>query len=176
MKLKVYIGTSLDGFIARKDGDFDWLAQYANDEAIHAYKEFMSEIDAIVIGRGTFEKVMSFSSWPYEKKVFVLSNSIKQIPEAVRGKATLLSMKPKELLTYLSANGFSSIYVDGGKVIQDFLKEDLIDELTIAKAPILIGIGISLFGELGIDLQFKHLRTIVQSNGLVRSYYERIRK
>ncbi len=175
MRTKVYIGTSLDGFIARKDGDINWLTQFANDEAINAYEEFMSEIDAIVIGKGTFEKVMTFSSWPYEKKVFVLSNSIKQIPEVLSKKVTLLSMKPKELLIYLSSKGFSSIYVDGGKVIQDFLKEDLIDELTIAMTPILIGSGIPLFGHLYIDLQFKHLRTKVQSNGLVRNYYERKR-
>ena len=127
MRTTVYIGTSLDGFIARKDGDIDWLTQFANDEAMHAYEEFMSRIDAIVIGRGTFEKVLTFPSWPYEKKAFVLSTSIKQVPDILREKITVLSMKPKELLNYLSNNGFSCIYVDGGKVIQEFLKEDLID-------------------------------------------------
>jgi len=121
MKTLVYIGTSLDGFIARKDGDIDWLTQFADNEAIDAYKEFMNRIDAIVIGRGTFEKVLTFSSWPYEKKVFVLSNSIKQLPQTLRDKVILLSMKPEELLSYLSGMGFSSMYVDGGKVIQDFL-------------------------------------------------------
>ena len=176
MKTTVYIGTSLDGFIARKDGDIDWLTRFANDEAIHAYEEFMSGIDAIVIGRGTFEKVLTFSSWPYEKKAFVLSTSIKQAPDILRGKITVLSMKPKELLNYLSSNGFSSIYVDGGKVIQDFLKEDLIDKLIISKVPVLIGSGIPLFDYLDADLQFKHIQTQVSSNGLVRSYYERQRE
>jgi dihydrofolate reductase len=85
-------------------------------------------------------------------------------------------MEPKELLSYLSGMGFSSIYVDGGKVIQGFLKEDLIDDLIISKVPLLIGNGIPLFGFLDADLQFKHIRTEVQSNGLVRSYYERDRK
>src|SRR4030095_7413538 len=103
MKTTVYIGTSLDGFIARKDGDIDWLTQFADNEAIHAYEEFMKRIDAIVIGRGTFEKVLTFPSWPYEKKVFVLSNSIKQLPHTLRDKVTLLSMKPEELLSYLSS-------------------------------------------------------------------------
>src|SRR6476660_6118400 len=116
MKTSVYIGTSLDGFIARKDGDLGWLTQYANDDAIHAYEEFMNGIDAIVIGRGTFEKILTFPSWPYEKKTFVLSTSLKQLPDAVKDKATLLSMKPKELLSYLSEMGFSNVYVDGGKV------------------------------------------------------------
>ena len=175
MKTSVYIGTSLDGFIAKTDGNIDWLTQYANDDAIHAYEEFMNGIDAIVIGRGTFEKVLTFSSWPYDKKVFVLSNSIKQLPDILRDKVTLLSMKPEELLGYLSGMGFSSIYVDGGRVIQDFLIKDMIDELIIAKAPVLIGSGIPLFNYIDTDLPFKHIRTVVQSNGLVRSYYERER-
>jgi dihydrofolate reductase len=176
MKTIVYIGTSLDGFIARTDGDFDWLTQFADDDAIHAYEKFMNGIDAIVLGRGTFEKILTFPSWPYKKKAFVLSTRLKQLPDTLRDKVTLLSMKPKELLSYLSGMGFSSIYVDGGKVIQGFLKEDLIDDLIISKVPLLIGNGIPLFGFLGTDLQFKHIRTEVQSNGLVRSYYKRERK
>src|SRR6476659_7707256 len=173
MKTIVYIGTSLDGFIARKNGDIDWLVQFANDEAIHAYEEFMNRIDAILIGRGTFEKVLSFPSWPYEKEVFVLSTTIKKVPDIAREKVAVLAMKPADVLSYLSGKGFSSIYVDGGKVIQDFLKEDLVDELIISKAPMLIGSGIPLFSHLDTDLQFRHLRTEVHSNGLVRSYYER---
>ena len=173
MNTLVYIGKSLDGFIARKDGDITWLESFGNDEAIQAYEQFMSRIDAIVIGRGTFEKVLTFPSWPYDKKVFVLSNSIKQAPDNLNGKVAVLSVKPKELLDYLTKKGFSSIYVDGGKVIQEFLKEGLVNELIISTAPVLIGNGIPLFGTLTNDLQFKHLRTEIQSNGLVRSYYER---
>lgn len=173
MNTLVYIGTSLDGFIARKDGDIDWLTQYGNNEAIEAYNQFMSRVDAIVIGRGTFEKVLSFPSWPYEKKVFVLSASIKQAPDNLQDKVSVLSMKPKELLAYLEGKGFAGIYIDGGKVIQEFLKEGLINELIISTAPILIGSGIPLFGSLTSDLQFKHIRTEIQSNGLVRSYYEK---
>ena len=176
MKTSVYIGTSLDGFIARMDGNIDWLTQYANDDAIHAYQEFINGIDAIVIGRGTFEKILTFPSWPYEKKAFVLSTSLKQLPDTLKNKATLLSMKPKELLSYLAGMDFSSIYVDGGKVIQYFLKEDLIDDLIISRVPVLIGNGIPLFGFLNGDLKFKHMRTEIQSNGLVRSYYKRERK
>ena len=175
MKTIVYIATSLDGFIARKNGDIDWLTQFANDEAIRAYEEFMSRVDAIVIGKGTFEKVLTYLSWPYEKKVFVLSTTIKQVPDKVRDKITVLSMGPKELLNYLLGKGYSSIYVDGGKVIQGFLKEDLIDELIISKVPVLIGDGIPLFDYLNSDLHFKHIHTQVSSTGLVRSYYERKR-
>jgi dihydrofolate reductase len=173
MKTIVFVGTSLDGFIARADGEFDWLSAFANDEAIRAYEELSNRIDAIVIGRGTFEKVLSFPSWPYEKKVFVLSTSITVAPASLKNKVTILSMNPGALLGYLSSIGYSTVYIDGGKVIQAFLKEDLVDELIISKAPVIIGNGIPLFGYLDRDLEFRHVRTDVCSNGLVRSYYER---
>ena len=173
MKTVVYVGTSLDGFIARTNGDFDWLSQFANDEAIRAYEELIDRIDAIVIGRGTFEKVLTFPSWPYDKKVFVLSTSITETPASLREKVTILSMDPGALLNHLSGMGYSTIYVDGGKVIQAFLKEGLVNELIISKAPILIGSGIPLFGYLDHDIEFRHIRTDVCSNGLVRSFYER---
>jgi len=175
MKTTVYVGTSLDGFIARKDGDIDWLVKYQNKEVHESYNEFINRIDAMVIGRGTYEKVLSFPEWPYEKKVFVLSTSRKQIPGTLNEKATLVAMKPAALLNYLSDKGFSNIYVDGGKVIQSFLKEDLIDELIITRVPELIGTGIPLFGYLDNDLRFEHIKTNIYSDGLVKSQYERKR-
>jgi len=175
MKTTVYVGTSLDGFIARKDGDIDWLVKYQNKEVHDSYNEFISRIDAMVIGRGTYEKVLSFPEWPYEKKVFVLSTSLKQIPGTLNEKATLVAMKPAELLNYLSDKGFSNIYIDGGKVIQSFLREDLVDELIITKVPELIGTGISLFGYLDNDLRFEHIKTNIYSDGLVKSQYKRKR-
>ena len=175
MKTTIYVGTSLDGFIARKDGDIDWLVKYQNKEVHESYNEFINRIDAMVIGRGTYEKVLSFPEWPYEKKVFVLSTSLKQIPGTLNEKATLIAMKPAVLLNYLSDKGFSNIYVDGGKVIQSFLKEDLIDELIITRVPELIGTGIPLFGYLDNDLRFEHIKTNIYSDGLVKSQYERKR-
>src|SRR4029079_3491326 len=176
MKAFVYIGTSLDGFIARTNGDIEWLGQYANDEAIQAYEEFISKIDAVVIGRGTFDKVLTFPSWPYEKKVFVLSNTLKKLPTIVENKAILLSLSPADTLKKLSQEGYTNVYVDGGLVIQNFLKADLIDELIISKVPIIIGSGIPLFAEVKQDLLFQHVKTEVQSNELVRSYYKRKRR
>ena len=175
MKTTVYIGTSLDGFIAREDGNIDWLEQFANDEAFSAYGEFITEVDAMLIGRGTYDKVLTFSSWPYTKPVFVLSSTIKELRDTIQDKITVLSMPPAEVLRYLSQRGFKNIYVDGGKVIQAFLKEDLIDELIVSRVPVLIGNGIPLFGHLDSDLSFRHIRTETCSNGLVRSYYERKR-
>jgi len=175
LKTTVFIGTSLDGFIARENGEIEWLVQFANPEVNNAYNEFIRRIDAIVIGRGTFEKVLTFPTWPYDRPVFLLSNSIKQMPGALNEKVTILALKPKDVMSYLSDKEFSNIYVDGGKVIQEFLAEDLIDEIIISKAPILIGSGIPLFGYLNTDLRFKHIQTTTYSNGLVRSQYERIR-
>jgi len=176
MKAFVYIGTSLDGFIARTNGDIEWLVQYANDEAIQAYEEFISKIDAVVIGRGTFDKVLTFPSWPYEKRVFVLSNTLKKLPAIVENKAILLSLSPADTLKKLSQEGYTNVYVDGGLVIQNFLKADLIDELIISKVPIIIGSGIPLFADVKQDLLFQHVKTEVQSNELVRSYYKRKRR
>jgi dihydrofolate reductase len=172
----VYIGASLDGFIARIDGGIDWLMKFADTDAVDAYDEFMTSIDVIVIGRGTYETVLSFPSWPYDKPVFVLSKTIKSLPENLKDKATIISREPAELLRHLSDKGFKAAYVDGGKVIQSFLAADLVDNLIIAKVPVLIGDGISLFGFLDTDLAFEHLRTSTYPNGLVRSYYRRSRE
>jgi dihydrofolate reductase len=176
MKTSVYIATSLDGFIARNDGILDWLVDNENPTGDdYGYSEFISNIDAIVMGRGTFEKVLSFPSWPYNKRVFVLSTSLQQIPDGLREKATVLSMKPTEVLNYLSKNGYEHLYIDGGKVIQSFLQEDCIDEMIITKIPVLIGNGIPLFGFLERDLLWKHVKTNLYPNGLIQSHYERKR-
>ena len=171
----VYIGTSLDGFIARADGAIDWLMEFADTAAVEAYNEFMADIDAIVIGRGTFETVLGFPSWPYDKPVFVLSRTIKVVPDNLKGSATVLSREPFELLQHLSENGFKAAYIDGGKVIQSFLAEDLVDSMIIARVPVVIGGGLPLFGYLNTDLVFDHVRTSTYPNGLVRSYYQRKR-
>jgi dihydrofolate reductase len=171
----VYIGTSLDGFIARTNGDIDWLMKFADADAVEAYNEFMAAIDVIVIGRGTFEKVLEFPSWPYDRPVFVLSRTLKELPSSIRDKATVLSLEPADLLRHLSDSGFKAAYIDGGKVIQSFLAEDLIDSLIVAKVPVLIGSGLPLFGSLDADIAFDHIRTRSYPNGLVRSYYERKR-
>ncbi len=176
MKTTVYIATSLDGFIARPDGDIDWLMNIENPaKDDYGYSEFYSGIDAIVTGRGTFEKVLSFPSWPYDKKVFVLSTTLKELPSALRDKAVIVSMNPKELLRHLAEQGYKSLYIDGGKVIQSFLRDDCIDDLIITKIPVLIGKGLPLFGDLDRDLAFTHIQTTPYPNGLVKSHYRRKR-
>ncbi|HUI30081.1 MAG TPA: dihydrofolate reductase family protein [Candidatus Acidoferrales bacterium] len=175
MKTSVFIATSLDGFIARKDGNIDWLVEFENPDVNSAYAEFIGKIDSIVIGRGTFETALAFPSWPYDRKVFVLSTTMRNVPERLKRKIEIVAMKPKELLNYISRGGYSNLYIDGGKVIQSFLTEDLIDEMTITRVPVLLGSGIPLFDSLDREYRFEHLETKVYPNGLVRSRYERKR-
>ncbi|HEX3102096.1 MAG TPA: dihydrofolate reductase family protein [Pyrinomonadaceae bacterium] len=170
MLASVFVGTSLDGFIARLDGSFDFLPEDGGEP--HGYKEFMDSVDAMVIGRNTYETVLSLGGWHYGKKpVFVLSNHplVPAPPEAVIEQ---LSGHPTEIASQLAQRGFEHIYVDGGQTIQDFLKNGLIQRLIITRVPVLIGTGISLFGPITSDIALKHIATRQFSSGLVQSEYE----
>lgn len=141
----------------------------------YGYAEFISGINAIVMGRATFEKVLTFAAWPYDRKVFVLSSTMRRIPESLETKAELLSMKPREVLDHLEKTNHANVYIDGGRTIQSFLRDNLIDELIVTRIPVLIGSGIPLFGELDRDLHFTHIQTTTYTNGLVKSHYRRKR-
>jgi dihydrofolate reductase len=170
-----YIATSLDGFIARSDGGIDWLGEPPEGED-YGWAAFLATIDAIVMGRATFEQVATFDSWPYEgKPLTVLSSTMRAVPEHLRDKAEFSTLDPGDLLRQLSARGRKRVYVDGGRTIQSFLRNDLIDEIVITRLPLLIGEGIPLFGSLGSDLAWAHLATEVIGEGLVKSAYRRRR-
>lgn len=170
-----YIATSLDGYIARTNGDISWLDEIPNPEnSDFGYSEFISNIDAIIMGRNTFEKVLEFDDWPYEQLVFVLSNTLKKVPEYLIDRVEIVSGDLKTILEDLEKRELKNLYVDGGKTIQSFLKEDLIDEMIITTVPILLGDGIPLFGHLRRDLKFKCVKVELLGD-LVKHYYERIR-
>jgi dihydrofolate reductase len=174
MKNIVYIAQSLDGYIAKPDGDIDWLSDFPNPEGSdYGYASFMACIDAIVMGRNTFEKVKEFEPWPYEKPVFVLSRSLHSIPKRLKGKVSIRKANLPDLLSSLHRKGYCNLYIDGGKTIQSFLELDLIDEMTITTVPILLGKGIPLFGSLNQMMKFKHERTQSFDNGLVMSTYKK---
>ena len=179
MKTKniVFIGKSIDGYIARKNGELDWLNMIPNpEENGMGYPEFMDEIDAIVMGKTTFEMVINFDiDWPYTKQVFVLSHTLKEIPETLQKKVTLLKGNLKDILNTIHKKGFYNLYIDGGKTVQNFLKEDLIDELRISTLPIILGDGIPLFDVLPKSLKFNHIKTEVFLNEIVQSHYHRKR-
>ncbi len=171
---KVYIATSLDGFIADEEGKLDWLIGFPNPENTdYGYEEFMNTVDAIIMGRGTFDTVKDFTPWPYDKPVFVLSDTLKSIPEELMGKVHLISGSPNEITAQVIAMGYQNLYIDGGKTIQRFFGESLIDELTVSKIPVLLGGGIPLFAELSTPIQLTHKKTEVFSNGVIKSIYIR---
>lgn len=171
----VYIATSLDGYISDKDDGLDWLDSIPNPDNIDmGYGDLMNRIDALVMGRKTFEVVCGFDvPWPYAKPVFVLTNSLTTIPEGYEGKAELVSGPLAEVVEALHAKGHQNLYIDGGTTIQSFLKEDLIDEMIITVLPILLGGGSRLFGELSRPMRFEHLRTEVMLNAMVQNHYRR---
>ena len=169
MTASVFVGTSLDGFIARTDGALDFLPPGGGEP--HGYDEFMATVDALVIGRNTFETVLSFDAWPYGMKpVFVLSTQALR-PAPPGALVEQMSGPPAEIVSLLSARGIRHIYVDGGVTIQRFLQAGLIQRLVVTRVPVLIGSGIPLFGSLPADIKLEHLRTQHYPSGLVQSEY-----
>lgn len=171
----MYVVTSLDGFIATKDGGIDWLSEIPNPKkSDYGFSAFMSGVDALVMGRNTFDKVVTLSRWPYDRPVFVLSHTLKEIPEELVGKAEIIGGPIKKIVKHLRQRGYCHLYVDGGRVIQSFLEADAIDEMILTQVPILLGDGIPLFGQLSQRLAFRHKNTKVYGN-LVQSHYVRDR-
>ena len=173
----VYIATSLDGFIATGDGGLDWLNEIPNSEkSDFGYAEFMRGIDAIVMGRKTFEKILAFDAWPYDIPVYVLSKSKISTPDELDDKVEIITGNPKKVVDQLNELGHQNLYIDGGITIQGFLEEDLIDKMIITRVPVLLGEGIPLFGKLTQRLYFKHEKTEFLNEILSKSYYTRIRE
>jgi len=169
MRASVFVGTSLDGFLARPNGELDFLDAGGGES--HGYEEFMASVDAIVIGRNTFDVVLGFSSWPYRKPVFVLST--RTLPPVPAGaQVEQLSGEPCDIIRRLEARGLGHIYVDGGITVQRFLEAGLIQRLIITRVPVLIGTGIPLFGPLRRDVTVRHVATRDFRGGLVQSEYE----
>src|SRR5580698_4274136 len=169
--VSVFIGTSVDGFIARPNGDLDFLPVDGGEP--HGYNEFMATVDALVIGRKTFETVLAYPSWPYgEKRVVVLSNRPIDFSAVRGGVVEQMAGPPPEIVSKLAARGVRHIYVDGGVTIQGFLRAGLVQRLTITRVPVLIGDGIPLFGTLPRDLKLHHVATQHYPSGLVKSEYQ----
>jgi dihydrofolate reductase len=170
MTASVFIGVSVDGFIARKNDDLDFLPE---DAEPHGYDEFIASVDAIVVGRKTFEKVLSFGAWPYgEKRVVVLSSHPLDLSKAVGGVVEQMAGPPAEIVAQLAARGVNNLYVDGGVTIQRFLRAGAIQRLIITRVPVLIGEGVPLFGALPHDVRLRHIATRHYPSGLVQSEYE----
>lgn len=175
-KASVFIATSLDGFIAREDGGIDWLPTDSEGNEDYGYNEFIKTIDAIVMGRNTFELVLSFDEWYYGKTpIFVLTNRGVEIPDRLNKTVSQTSGTPKEIIKELAKKGYQNLYIDGGKTIQGFLNDGLIDEMTITTIPVLIGSGIPLFGPTDHDIHLEIIKSCSYANGMVQHKY-RVKK
>ncbi|MBU1305799.1 MAG: dihydrofolate reductase family protein [Alphaproteobacteria bacterium] len=173
----VFIGTSLDGFIARRSHDISWLTAYPTLGEDHGFDAHMARMDAVVMGRGTYEAIKDIRPWYYTRQVVVLSGSLLQddVPAEISDKVEILQASPQEAMDSFAARGWSRVYVDGGAVIQSFLRAGLIADLVISRIPVLIGDGIALFGALDGDVMLDHLETKAFASGLVQSVY-RVRR
>ena len=171
MRVSVFVGTSVDGFIARPNGEFDFLPAGGGEP--HGYDEFIATVDAIVIGRKTFETVLTLGAWPYgAKRVVVLSSRPVDLSVAVGGVVEQMAGPPMEIVSRLAASGVQHVYVDGGITIQGFLRAGLVQRLVITQVPVLIGEGIPLFGTLPHDVRLNHVTTRHYPSGLVQSEYQ----
>src|SRR3989442_1487032 len=168
MTISVVIGASLDGFIARPNGDLDFLPPGGGEP--HGYDEFIASVDAIVIGRKTFETVLTFGAWPYgDKRVVVLSSRPVDLSAVGGGVVEQMAGPPAEIVSQLAATGAHHLYVDGGITIQGFLRAGLVQRLTITRVPVLIGDGVPLFGTLPRDIRLGHVTTRHYPSGLFRA-------
>jgi len=174
-KNSVFIATSLDGYIADKNGGIDWLHSIPNpDMDDMGYADFNNNIDALVMGRTTFETVCGFDlDWPYDKPVFVLSNTLTEIPLTHKEKAFLLQGTLNEILEKIHKKGYYRLYIDGGTTIRSFLSADLIDEMIITTIPILLGGGSPLFSDLPKTLKFELVGTKTFLDQITQSHYKR---
>jgi dihydrofolate reductase len=172
----VFIGTSLDGYIAKPDGDLAWLTDpsprpHTTDSTAHpalVWETFFPTVDTLVMGRSTYETVLGFDSWPFEgKRVIVLSTTIPS------NNQVHVVRSVSEAQQMLDAEGAARVYVDGGRTIQAFLAEGLIDEITVSIAPVILGRGRRLFGDLDQDVLLTlrgHHST--HDGGLLRATYD----
>ncbi len=172
----IFMGISIDGYIADKNKSVAWLEAYPQEQGTEStFNMFLENMDAIIMGRHTFEMVHSFGQWPYTKPVIVLSQSLEALPSGYEGKATLSKESVKDVLLSAFRKGYNELYIDGGKVVQSFMQLDLIDSMTLTQVPEVLGGGVALFGELDASLKFKHIHTQVLDGGLVMSGYMRKR-
>ncbi len=174
---RIFIATSMDGYIADKNGNIHWLLSIANpDNDDMGYNEFMAIVDGIVMGRVTYETVLGFGiEWPYTKPVFVLSNTLKEIPEQLKEKVEIINGTVNKIIDNLTERGYNSLYIDGGKTIQYFLEADKIDEMIITIIPLLLGGGIPLFAVMSQSLQFECTHTKMFLDSIVQNRFVRKR-
>ena len=170
MRTSVFVGVSLDGFLARKDGSYDFLILNPGED--NGYEAFLGSVDSVVLGRKTYDVVRRFDEWPYGRRlVIVLSKTLKHLELPEGAVCELMNAPPTRVIEELEKRGLKHAYIDGGATIQAFLREGLIQELTIGRYPVLIGEGVPLFGGLPRDIRLKLRSSTSYPSGGVRSEY-----
>ena len=170
----IYMATSLDGFVARNDHSLDWLMKQKTEGEDLGFDDFMASVDGLIMGSGSFKTVLAFESWPYQKPVIVMSHSLveEDIPVELKDKVRLTQLSPQELMLSLEKEGWRRAYVDGGKLVQSFIRSGLIQDMTITFIPILIGEGVRLFGPVDNDIDLELIKSESFGSGLVQNYYK----
>lgn len=182
MKTSVYIATTLDGFIAASDGSISFLDEFqqnvAPEDGDMGFSEFLSTVDLLVMGRKTWDQVVSFGDdmWPYgERIIWVWSRSPEKvvIPNCRKDQAFAYDLLPSDIIDLAKEKGLSHLYIDGGSTIQGFQRAGLIDDYILSRMPVLLGGGIPLFdnNDAGALQKLEHLETKCFSNGIVQSHY-----
>ncbi|MCC2956089.1 dihydrofolate reductase family protein [Massilia sp. IC2-477] len=173
----IFIATSLDGYIARPDGDIGWLLQRDDPSEDHGYDEFIADKDCIVMGRGSYEKALGFDPWPYDRPVLVLSRRLAgtAVPAALEGRVSFSDATPQQAMAQLAAQGVRRVYVDGGQLVQSFIRAGLVEDVVLSTVPVLIGAGCPLFGALARDVALALVASRSFPSGLVQSTYRFLR-
>lgn len=173
MSASVFCGVSLDGFLARPDGRLDFLDSAGHDPADTSFDEFLQTVDVLVMGRGTWDVFQGFGQWPYgDRRIVVLTHRPLALAPMFEGKVETMQGTPKQVMDRLAARGLTRLYLDGGQVIQQFLRAGLVDRLVVTTVPVLIGQGLPLFGALDKDVRLKLVGVRAMSTGLVQSTYD----
>ncbi len=177
MSNMIYIATSLDGYIADADGGVEWLHRIPVPEGDDlGFSDFMARVDAVVMGRITFETVAGFGiGWPYPIPGLILSSTVTQAPPELAEHVSFASGTPAEIVLVAAQRGYTNLYIDGGATVQRFLCADLIDEMIVSEIPTLLGGGVRLFGPLDQPLDFELITTQVLLDQIVKKHYRRKR-
>lgn len=183
MKCSVFIATSVDGFIAKKDGSVDWLHTAGNpdvdmgSQADMGMNAYISSVDCMIMGRKCMDVISSMNltpeQWPYgDIKIIVLSNTIKEAPTNMKDKVEMYSGDLKALVSRLENDGYKHAYIDGGTTIQAFINLKLINEITITKTPVLLGEGKPLFGKTFKDIKLEKAHAVAFPNDFIQLKYK----
>jgi dihydrofolate reductase len=191
MKCSAFIATSADGYIADLKGGIDWLyADVQKDAATSkataidenpdlGFKEYISTVDCMVMGRKCMEVISSMNltpeQWPYgDIEIIVLSKTIKEPPRNLADKVTMYGGEIKDLIQSLKNKGLKHAYIDGGATITSFINLKLINSMTVTQAPILLGSGLSLFGFINNPVALNKIESTTYSSGFMQIKYDLI--